>query len=332
MVRSFALGEPAWVPAAETPAATTETAPPETTPPAAETPTPTQTVETPAATPAAEVTPPAQFDWKKEIENIDRRELLKAKGLDDFAIDLIEYREKTGDLTPYLEVKTVDYTKMSPEELLKSDMRKQNPGMSDKALNFKLTKELNEKYFLDRETYPEGSEEAEFGQEQLRLDAEKLRQGFIENQSKFKAPEVQPDTAAIQREAALQQQREQLKASVVSNEVTQALKTQKSITFGQGEESFNYPVENIDAIIENAKDVLVNSGRTDLNGVDLKEFYEALVIAQNKNQFLDAYGKHREALAHKKFQSTLQNITPATGEQSIPPPPSRNYTYGEPGN
>lgn len=269
------------------------------------------------------------FDWKKELKGLDRNEVLKEIGLDDFTIGLIDYKQKTGTLDEYLAVKTVDYTAMNPETLIKLDMKKANPGMSDKALEFKFKKEFEEKYYLNREDYPEDSDEAAYGQEQLRLDSEKVKKEFIENQQKFKAPEAKPDEEAVRRETAQKERVEALSKAVLSNEHTVALKTTKTLSFGEGEESFNYPVDDADTLIAHATAVIANSEEGTLDGVDLKEFYQSLAIGRNHKAFLEDYGKHQRALEHKRLQNEMHNISPLQNGTDAPPPPAKNHGYGE---
>ena len=180
--------------------------------------------------------------------------------------------------------------------------------MSEKALNFKFNKEFNEKYYLNREDYPEDSDEAEYGQEQLRLDGENKRRSFIEEQEKFKAPEPKSDLDATKKEADLQQQQATLSSAVMNNDATKNLQTAKAIKFGEGEESFNYPIKDPQNFVDTALQTVLNSGRANLEGVDLNVFYKQL--AKGQADWETAFAAHQQALAKKKFQDELQNISP----------------------
>lgn len=289
----------------------------------------TETKEEPKEEPKAEVKPAevTAADWKQALKaGVDKYEVLKELGYDDFTIGMLKYKEQTGDYTPYLQVKTVDYTKMSPEQILKEDLRRQFPDMSEKTLNFKFNKELKDKYYLDREEYPEGSDEAEVGQELMRLDAEQRRKAFIEEQNKFKAPEPQPEVDATKREAELQQQRATLGNLVMNNEATTGLQKTKSISFGEGEESFNYPIEDPKALVDIALNTILNSGRTDLTGVDLNLFYKQL--AKGQPGWEKAYADHITALNKQKFQKEIGNITPIEGGDPVTPAKvEKDYGY-----
>jgi hypothetical protein len=267
-------------------------------------------------------------DWRKAINaGVDKYEVLAELGYDKWTIDMIKYKDQTGDVVPYLKAKTVDYSKMTPEQLLKEDMQRSSPGMSEKALNFKFTKEFSDKYYLNREDYPEGSDEAEYGQEQLRLDAEKKRKEFIEEQQKFTAPEPQPDLDATKKEAALQQQRAQIGNAVMNNDATKNLQATKSIVFGEGKESFNYPIADIQPLIDSALNTIVNSGRTDLTGVDMDHFYKTLAYGADPAKFEKEFAIHLKAVAKKQLEEELGNVTPKEEKSDAPPDPSKDWGY-----
>lgn len=264
------------------------------------------------------------FDWRKEIKAVDRKELLKEAGLDEFEIGLLEYRKATGDLTPYLQAKTVDYAAMSPEQLMRLDIKKNNPGMSDASLDFKFNKEFSTKYYLDRDDYAEDSVEAVYGQEQLRLDSEQKRKQFAEEQAKFKAPELTPDTGASEREAAKFQLQSKQKDAVLNNPVTRQLQSAKVIQFGEGEDSFKFPISNVQPMIDNALSTILNSDTADFTDAEMTNFYQAIAFAADREGFLKAYSAHQKSLGKKEFQSGLQNVTPITNttkasEQQLTP-------------
>lgn len=276
-------------------------------------PAPVDDAPAPAA-PAAPFTPVAETpDWKATIKGVDKYEALEALGYDKFSINLLKYREKTGNVTPYLEVKSVDYEKMSPEQIMKVSLQKSNPGMSVKALEFKFNKELREKYYLDRDDYPENSDEAIYGEEQMRLDAEQQRKALIAEQNDFKAPEVSADLQDTAKQAQLQQQRAEIGNKVVSDDATVKLKESKALTFGKGEASFSYPIPDVQGLIDTALSTILSSGRTDLNGVNIGVFYKQLAYGQDPEAFEREFAKHHQAIGRKGVQSGLQNIAPPVG-------------------
>jgi hypothetical protein len=274
----------------------------------------------PPVTPAVPVPEDVKpVDWKAALKTADKWEALKELGYDEFTIGMLKYKEQTGDYTPYLQVKTIDYSKMTAEQLLKLDLANKNKGMSERALNFKFNKEFSEKYYLNREDYPEDSDEAIFGEEQLRLDAEAKRKEFIDEQVKFKAPEAAPDTEAPKRNAEIKERQEKQRAIVLNSPITKALQTAKAISFGVGEESFNYPITNVQAIIDNAMQTVLNSETLDIKDAEMTNFYKLLAIGLDVDGFEKSLADHYRGIGKKKVQAEIQNVTPlvtTTGEQS----------------
>jgi hypothetical protein len=293
---------------------------------------PTEKAEAPVEKPV-EAEKPAEVtaaDWKKVLKdnNPDKYEVLKELGYDDWTIGMIKYKDQTGSVDPYVQVKSVDYTKMTPEQLVRLRLQKENEGMSEKALNFKIKNELNEKYYLNRQDYPEDSDEAVYGQEQLRLDGEKQRKAYIEEQNKFKAPEPQPDLDATKREADLQRQRAALGDTVMNNPATTNLLTKKGLTFGEGKESFYYPIENPKSIVDLALNTILNSGINDLSKLNMDDFLGNLAFGQNKKAIIQGLIDQGKALGKKSVQDELGNITPPEGDgQPAVETSKKDYAY-----
>ena len=272
----------------------------------------------------AEVVNTLPIDWKTSLKGVDKYDILKEAGFDDFAINMMKYKEKTGDYTPYLEAKTVDYSKMTDEELLRLDFKKNNPGLSEASLNFKFNKDFKEKYYTDRDDYEEGGDEATYGSEKLRLDSEEKRKQFIAEQEQFKAPEPTPDPDASRKAVELEAKQTQQRNYILESPVTKSLTTTKAITFGEGEGSFTYPIGNLQPVIDNALQAVLNSTDTELTAESLQGFYESLVFAQNPKAFMKASAAHFKAQGIKKVGDEIQGVTPlgqssANNEQVLTP-------------
>jgi hypothetical protein len=113
----------------------------------------------------------------------------------------------------------------------------------------------------------------------------------------------------------------------MNNEATKSLQTSKSVVFGEGEASFNYPTDT-QALVDSALNTILNSGRTDLNGVDMNVFYQTLAFGANPKGFMEAYSKHLSAVAKDKLQREMGNITPTEGGEPITSAPvTKDYSY-----
>ena len=107
----------------------------------------------------------------------------KAPEYDEFLTGLIEYYNETGDITPYLEAKTVDYDSMSDKDVFAKELRSRYENISDKAFASLLDRELNNR-FGDLEEYVEEGEMS-LAQELLKAEADKLRRQFKSKMSQI---------------------------------------------------------------------------------------------------------------------------------------------------
>jgi hypothetical protein len=173
------------------------------------------------------------------------KELLK----DDFITEAVKYYNETGDLTPYLQVKTVDYSKVSDEDILKMQLRKDNPTLSDKALNFLYEDAVVNRYKLNPDAFD--PDQVEIGKELLGVEAAKIRQHLIDEQQKFKAPEKQPqvDNSAAEVQAWAK--------TVEEHPAIKTLINDKRVGVEFNGEKFSWEVQDPgfikDATVDNAK-------------------------------------------------------------------------------
>ncbi len=263
-------------------------------------------------------------DWRESIKAADKYEALKELGYDEFTIGMLKYKDETGEFTPYVEAKTVDYTKMEADHLFKLELKKAHPTYSEKAIDLLFNRQQNEKYYLDREDYPEDSDEAIVGQELRQADAENLRKKFIDEQGKFKAPERQADAEAQQREQAEQVRQQKIQKEFLEHPAVKGLQEKKSISFGDGEGSFSYPVKELEPIIQSSLNTFLQSEHQSLEKVNVQDFLESMVIASNLADWKKKFAEHNQAIMHRKVQDELQNRqspnnTPENNEGELTP-------------
>jgi len=231
---------------------------------------------------------------------------------DEFIKGAVEYYKKQGDLTPYLEAKTVDYDQMSDEEIIKRSMREEYAGLDDKSFNRLFNKKLREKYSLDEDSYDE--EDVELGRALLSNDAKKLRENYKEQQAKFAAPES--------NESELKQQQEQLldewKRTVDSSDVVNSIKSDKKFTISYGDETFNYEVGDADDLYEAVVDAGLSGQKifqnfiTEQNGqatVDFERFAKVYEMSKNPDAYEKRLIEFGKSLGQDKMLDDLQNPT-----------------------
>lgn len=240
--------------------------------------------------------------------------------MDEFLQGLVQYYNETGDLTPYLEAKTVNYAEMNDEEVMRRNLRNQYPNLTDKNFDRLYEREVTQKYQLDERRYNEG--EVELGRELLKAEADKVRSELVENQKNFTAPvkEDNSEQVAQDQQAAL----EEWTKSVQSNNVTQAVLNDKRVVIDYNGESFAYELDNpqamVDMTVDNNKFFEIFQGEG--GQVDYGKWYKVLNYALDPDTFeksLIAHGKNlggSEVVKEIKNPSTPRRAQAADGGNS----------------
>lgn len=183
------------------------------------------------------------YNWKEEIKKIDRKELLKEVGLNDFSVEMDDYIKGGGQPVDYLSNRAIDYTKVSDDALIKDDLRKQYPTFSPQQIDL----------MFDRKYAPlsELQDDKDFAELQLQADAYKVRQAKVAEQQRFKVPEAvipQKNEAYEQWEQNRQvqaQKVEEMKNYYSSHPATKSLNESKRVTLnlGEGVAPFNFQID-----------------------------------------------------------------------------------------
>jgi hypothetical protein len=221
--------------------------------------------EKPADKPAPTVQPaPVATDWKEVLKNHpNHAEVLKALGYDDKIVGFFQKWKGGEDIKAYLEAATLDYSKWSPEELMKRQLQREFPEIEGADFEELYRMKVIEQYKLDPDIFSE--QEVRRGKILLQADARKHREQFVKEQQDFllpKAPEADPQVEqarqeAMQREQEVQKQIEQYRAHITDHSLTKDLRSTKMLSFGQGEEAFKYevaePEKLLDLVFDNEK-------------------------------------------------------------------------------
>lgn len=198
---------------------------------------------------------------------------------DDFIKGVVEFYEKTGDITPYLQAKSVDFTKMSDEEIMRRELRDQYSELSDKAFDKLYKQEVTDKFKLDSDEW--GEDESELGRELLKLQASKSREKFLDWQKNFQAPDP---VGADDNSAELLRQFEE---GVRNHEITRSILDAKKISIKSGDGEFQYEVPNADSLV----DMTVNNDKffsqfAQAEGqLDYNKWYKTVAYSQNPEMF-----------------------------------------------
>lgn len=267
----------------------------------------------PTPAPSPEPTPepakpePTEYKWK-----------------DDFIKGVVEFYEKTGDITPYLQAKTLDFTKMSDEDILRRSLREQYSELSDKAFDKLYRMQVTEKFKLDEEEFSE--DEVQLGRELLKIEAEKARQSYIEWQNNFSAPQPVADTAADQEAERLMRQFED---NLKANPMTQRILADKKLSIKTSDGEFNFELQAPESIIDMTldNDKFFAQFVAPTGDVDYDRWYKAAAYSQNPEVFEKALINYGKTLGRLEVTKDIKNPSDP-GSGGIPSETSGDFASG----
>lgn len=240
---------------------------------------------------------------------------------DDFIKGVVEFYEKTGDLTPYLQAKSVDFTKMTDEEVMRRNLREQYSELSDKAFDKLFKQEVMDKYKLDSEEW--GQDEAELGRELLKVEASKLRNKYLDWQKNFQAPEP------VSSDDNTQELIRQFEETVKANDLTKAMLADKKISINVGEESFQFEVPEAERLLEMTvdNDKFFSQFAGPDGQLDYSRWYKTAAYSQNPEMFEKALINFGKAQGRAEVTKDLKNpSSPQVGD--VPTESSGDFMSG----
>lgn len=274
--------------------------------------------------PVAETTQKAELDWKEVLKKVDRKELLKEAGLDDFEIGLLDYRKSTGDLTPYLEVKTKDWDKMNEVAVLRDDLRRKYPDLSDEDFDLLADKRINQKYLLTESELVD-EKEVKLAKIELKSEADSIRKKRKEEQQNFKAPELKADDTQAKQQEAQEKAYAEYVEGVKKNPATQKLLAEQKLVMGEGNETYNYKVNSAE-LVEIAENPNKFFGLFGEAGKEKwEDFYATVAYAKNRKQIEKALIDYGKSLAIKESAEELEN----TSKEEPPKAAPKKETLGQ---
>ena len=235
------------------------------------------------------------------------RDSEKTSFKDDFIKDAVEFYNKTGSLTPYLEATSLNFEEMTDQKIMRHNLKSQNPTLSDRAIERLYLRDITNKYSLDADRFDE--DEVELGKELLKADADKLRKTFVDEQKNFIQPESKPEDnseAEAQQTAFIE--------SVNTNKVTRDLLESKRILVDYNDQSFSYEIENP----EQLKDMALDSTKffalfQDEKGtIDFDKWYKVASYALDPETYNQSLISHGVGLGQEKVVKDLKNPSKVT--------------------
>lgn len=266
------------------------------------TPEPSNT-EQPATNPVSELTG-GRFekleDLYSEFQSLQKPSEPSYK--DDFIKGAVEYYERTGDLTPYLEAKTANYDEMSPEDIHRKALREEYPDLPSSHFEKLFSKKMSEKYNLSEDAM---DEDRELGELLMKRDADRLRADWKLKQSEFKAPDPQPspDTKALY---------EEWRQQVEQDPMVKAFKSEPKFTVKYGDKEFSIEADNPQELIESAVDnnkLFQNFIEGDASNprVNYDKFLRVSMYAQNPQKVEKMLVDFGKQMARDELMNELEN-------------------------
>lgn len=229
-----------------------------------------------------------------EVELFDWKQVLKNEGYDDYTLGLLEYYKSTGDFTPYIEAKSVDYSKMPDEEILRRDLRQAYSDLSDEDFDLVYRTKVVDKYKLD-DIYSE--DEQRVGKIELKYAVKDIREKLIEQQKKFAPPPVD--------NTVQEQDMTKWFESVKADPATQQLLSGKRVSSSTGANFEIDPNVILDQTYDTNKffqNFLTSDGQTDLN-----KWYKALAFVNNMEAYEKTIWDAARAEGKKEMLGEIKN-------------------------
>lgn len=226
---------------------------------------------------------------------------------DDYLKGIIDRYQKSGDLKPYFEAMSTNYDEMSPEGVLRARFKRDNPNLSDRALDFKFRKEVMSKFNLDAESATE--EEIEVAKELLEAEAASVRDQLKADQQKY----LSEDKTSKQQEE-INKQLEEFYQLVDSSDSVKAVLEQKQIPVKYGDGEVGYGVKEPEKLVEMIKDngKFFELFKTE-SGVDLNKAMRVFSYAMDEEGYLKSVAGTAKAEGAEQILDEIKNPSDKEG-------------------
>lgn len=270
------------------------------------------------------------INWKEELKKAELNEVLKELGFDEKMLGFFNTWRGGGDIGNYIRAASIDYTKMTPEQLIKQQLFEEYPEFSPEDLEELYRAKVVDQYKLDPDVYSE--QEVKRGKLLLTADAKKIRESMAVRQKDYilnvKAPEIpnqlkEAEAAAKQQDDDRTKALEQYKAAFEGHKVTKDLLTNKWLTIGEGEDAFNYGISDPNKVLSILQDP-VQWAQTVFNADGTPQVEKQLVmsaVAIDHRSFCNEIYKAGKAKGAQQAIAQLENVKRPGAQVSTPDAP-----------
>ena len=266
--------------------------------------------------------------------------VLKELGFDDETVEILndvkDYKDKAffkgflkslkdGNANDYLKEWTTDYSKMSPEDVMRHQLQAEYPKASPKALNALYEDEIVNKYNLDSSD----TDLSEKGRLLLEAKADRYRDTLIANQTSKLAPKPpEPKAEVVDNSAAeAAKEFEAYKTKISSDPYYKDISASNEIVLGKGKDEYKYHVD-----ANELSDLLFDSEKWSKSLLKPTEDGSATFVPDVKKQMLiAAVAKYGEDFfdKHAKFYKSLGGKAAIEPLDNAKPPDTQNVSNTE---
>ena len=247
------------------------------------------------------------------IQDIDQLKEVSKVLSDPFFKKMYDYYKQTGDIKPFLQANSTDYSKMSDVEILRIKHQEdyKDLDLSQDVMDHLFQEEVLEKFNARDDDGLEGK----VALAKLKKEANQARSAFVNTQNEFMAPTLEGQPKVDEAEMVKQRNEQRRFAA---DQLKSVVKDKKlSVEIAEGVDALKLDVDPskiIEAAINPmdwiAKSV-VKDGQTDWNKLS-----QLVAFSNNPQGFLENLYKHGNNLGQKKFvEKNLKNKPKVTGRK-----------------
>lgn len=231
------------------------------------------------------------------------------------------WQESKGDVADYLRELITDYDKLSSEEVMRHQLRRDYPKATEKQLEILFNKNVVHAYGLDTDD----ADALENGRALLEVEADRFRETLKSKQQEYllpKPPEPKAPEVDLSAQRA-QQEYDSYKASVSDNRMTRDIVASKTFTIGEGDEKFSFPInpEAVTGLLFDSQKWAAKMFHEDGKPKTEHQLLVAMVTEYGED-FLKEYAKHYKSLGSKAIVAPLENASPVSQTTNTPTAPA----------
>ena len=232
---------------------------------------------------------------------------------DPFFKKMYDYYKGTGDIKPFLQANSTDYSKMGDIDILRIKHQEdyKDLDLSQDVMDHLFQEEVLEKYNAREEDGLEGK----VALAKLKKEANQARSAFVNTQNEFMAPTLEGQPKVDETEM-IKQRNEQRK--LATDQLKSVVKDNKlSVEIAEGVDALKLDVDPskiVDAALDPMDWIsksIVKDGQPDWNKLS-----QLVAFSNDPQRFIENLYKHGNTLGQKKFvEKNLKNKSKETGRK-----------------